>query len=755
MTRLTSLLLSISFGFLASCEKQPASQTITDENGIEVEEITTVEEVTEGVETTSTTKVIEEAKAEIAEETAPLLPASERAKMLGFVGHLSPDVDGVMALYKGTEIVNNLRSLNLWSFLRTVWTLENGRDPEDEASDAANIAKDYLGHEMFLVTGKGAAEQYESFLNLSLRSNYFQFRMYAEIFANALAANDLSLATESLMHDRWLSALLDEASIEEIEKAQMPPLLAGLQIKDEGVRMQALDQLGGGLGFISEMGEFIEFEKGGAKFTGYKIPGTFFAEQLEAERSQIEKDLSEESTERIINSVKTKDLVISVGSMDDYVLVYIGANVDNCPIADSVETSLAATDQVAFIDQYKDMPIYGLLYVSDELASKNISASLGHYARGLRDGFQKVPKFGISREIVGLLDLIAEREENLLEIATSGTSGGVITADNGALLELFGGVDYKAFNPSRPHQLAGLGKDPQTFIFANWVSGTEFAKRVGELQDLMIETVYAIASKVATFDIDDPTYQEYRGYFQLFDARFRQDTLEFFGGLRTLQQGLGEEAAFVVDLKAEVPAIPGIPKELVENGRFPRASFVAPIRDREKISESWVAIEQSLRSMLENVEAMGLTEFSLPKATSSEKDSLATYYFDAFSFSDDVKPSVTTDEKWFAASTSRSQTLDLLSLANQEPPVTRTGAWFEMNIDVLRDYLEETTVLIDQHGDELITNDDQLLEFRERLPLINEGLKSLEEFDAITLHSRQEGDQRRLTLKFKTRALDQ
>src|SRR5690242_19414904 len=74
-------------------------------------------------------------KATVSAPAAPEVKAltpGERAAMLGIVGHLSKDVDSVLGIYDGQEIVKRAKALKSWQFLREVAKEEEGTDPEEE-----------------------------------------------------------------------------------------------------------------------------------------------------------------------------------------------------------------------------------------------------------------------------------------------------------------------------------------------------------------------------------------------------------------------------------------------------------------------------------------------------------------------------------------------------------------------------------------------------------------------------------------------
>ena len=80
--------------------------------------------------------------------------------------------------------------------------------------------------------------------------------------------------------------------------------------------------------------------------------------------------------------------------------------------------------------------------------------------------------------------------------------------------------------------------------------------------------------------------------------------------------------------------------------------------------------------------------------------------------------------------------------AGDAPPMT--GAWFKLDLDVLRVFAEESVGILEKHGDKVGMSESDL----ENLPKVRDALKAMEEFKAVTIHERHEGGLRRATLHF-------
>ena len=472
---------------------------------------------------------------------------------------------------------------------------------------------------------------------------------------------------------------------------------------------------------------------------------------MENDREEVDEVMGEANTDKVIKAVSEKNLVITVGVKDDYLLLYIGDSAEQCPVVDSVEGSLAASSNVAFVDEFKGQPVHGFIYGSDAVAEASVAAALKDMAEGARDGMKGVEGFGDTRELAALLDLVGEKEAALLDEVKTSAFGGVIRLDEGLILEIFGGstgtLDYET-----PHRLGALGEGENVLLFGNWVTDEEYGERAAELIELLVETTYAGAQHLAGMEVDSEEMQQFKGIFGMFDQMLKEDAVKLWDGLSTMADGLGNESALVVDLNASFPPLPGVPQKVVEDGRFIRASYLSPVVERPKLKESWVAIDGSVRSMLKSIKEAGMGEMNMLDPTSSSKDDLVTWYFDALAFSDDLKPSVSVSDDWFVASTSKTQALDLVEGASKPATTVRSGSWMKLDLDVLRSYLDQSLKLVDKEGDTIFEGqDDELEEFREMLPKLLDGLAAMKDVKAVTIHDRMERGQRRATLQFHAR----
>ncbi len=682
------------------------------------------------------------------------LSPSERAAMLGIVGRLSKDTESVMGLYDGKEIVKRLKSLKTWGFIREVAQEEGGTDPEAEMAEGAEMAGKFIGQEIFVAAGKGTTPQIGHLMNLGRRSNYFQMRVLTQAFAEGAKTGDFSgmdQASQGMMME-MAKELGKEMPL--IEGLAIPPVLMGIKAEDAETLGMAQQQIASGLemavGALGEAAAPIEFTKGGAAFKGVKIAGSFFASSLEQSRADIEKILAPADVDKLIAAVKKKNIVIAYGALapENYLMLYLGDSEEGCPLVEKVEDSLAANDGISYVDGYKDKKIVGFLYGEKSLTQSLIAGSLKDMALGVRDGLSGSDAFGDTRDLAALLELVGEKEDALISLSKADTTGGLIVLEEGVKFEFFGGVDRGSFDHGAAHKLSKLGGGEGVLMFGNWISNPEYTKRANEYGEAIVETAYSIAEKVSGLDIEGEEFGKFKQGFGLFNEKFRTDTIGVWDALQTAESGLGTETAILVDLKGAMPPIPGLPQEVVDAGKFVRASLISPVTDRAKLQESWTKLDGSLRNVFKTMSEMSGEEIPMQKPISSDKNGFTTYFFSFPFFNDDFLPSVTVGDKWFVASTSKLQALDIANAADSAGE-DKTGAWFEFDFDTLRTFSADWVTLLEKHGEAAMGSNFE--EFKTQIPRIQKGLTAFAEFDSLSISERVEGGKLRSSIHFKVR----
>jgi len=692
----------------------------------------------------------------------PALTADERAAKFGIVKHLPKDIEGVVSFYNGSKTAERFKKTHLWALLNDEAgaPADEAADKPDEAAADASGPGLYLGQEFFLATGKGSAEQLGNLSTFNRRYNYFHLRAIAKALAAAAKNGGEESLKQSLsenFNEEILSGLVKdpESGVGLIERAQFPPLYVGFKVKPE--KSQEIEQqLTGALAMMGMLGEMavpVEFERGGGKFSGFRIIGEQVAKTIGQDRAKMDEALEVETADRLLAAIAKKDLVVATGKVGDYVVLFLGSKPEDCQLVAEAKDSLAAGDALRFADGYVSKDLAALSYGDRAMIDTCLAASgrLSELAQGFGDGLAGSEGLGDTQDLQALLQVVAEREQALRKMASADAYGVVAFYEDGLKLESFGGIDRGALDWKSPSRLAGLGASPDVVLFANATSDAAYDEKARAYVESLVETAYAVTMKFAKAPISDPDLLPFQQGAKVFDEKFRPDVVALLDALRgDLSAGLGKECAVVVDLKGTVPPVPGVSQALADKGRFLRASWIAPVTDRAKLQESWGKVNGAAANLLKKAGEMAGSEIPMQKPMSSEKDGFVTWFFSMPFFNDDFVPSVTLGDQWFVASTSKVQALELAKAAGKGGDGPQ-GMSVSVKFDPLHQFGQEWLTLVDQNAESIFGIGSPGLEkFRDAKPDIEKGLKVMEDVESLTIQARRENGRLRGSVHLKT-----
>lgn len=693
---------------------------------------------------------------------APALSVEERAAKLGFVKHLQQDTEVVMSFHNGTKAASRVKASKFWKLIESEMGMgdlgEEAADADKPADPAEPTGPAALfGSEFTVALGKSTGEQTAHLATANGRMGYFQMRSLAKAFGAAAKSGDFSNMQEALAELQGEQLFKDlladpESGVALIEKMKMPPLCFAFKAggeKTEGAAQQ-LAALVENLGMLGEMIEPVEVEKAGQKFAGHKISGAKISESMTKDRESIEETLDAAMVDKLIAAVAKKDLVVLSGTLGDYAVLFIGGSADDLNFATDTASSMVASDTLAFSDAYISKDLAAVIYGQKDAVDKVISAAggLSEMADGLRDGLTGSEGLGDTRDLEALLRMVSEREGALRKLAGNDTCGMVAFFEDGLKIESTGGMDSGAVDWKTPCKLAPLGASEDVVMFANMSSNAAYDEKMGAYLEALMETSYAIAMKVAESPIQDADMAQFKDMAKMFDTKFRPDVVAMWDAFNgDFGSSLGNEMALVVDLNGTVPAIPGIPQSVVDEGKFPRVSMVAPVTDRAKLAGSWDKMNVSITSILKGVSELTNQEIPMQKPISSDKDDFTTWFFSMPFFNDDFMPSVTVGDKWFAASSSKTQALDLINKAAKGGE-TRDGLYFMMNFKALQKFSVATLKVVEKNAKAIMDGEELT---PEQLETASKAIEAMDELDKLTVHSRREAGTLRTSIHFKTR----
>ena len=641
---------------------------------------------------------------------------------------------------------------------------EAGVAPEGAPAPAAGEEfgpMDLLGSEVTVALGDTSGEQLGNLLNLYRRYNYFQTRELTKSFVAKAKGGDtenLEDLANPFSEELILEVLNDPAGgVGLLEKLSVPPIYIALKT-EASKRDEAAQQLSGGLGMLGNMMvdlmEPLEIEKAGGKFTGYKLLGAKLAEQLAENRKEMEEQIDAALLDRLFAAVAKRDVVVLTGTIGDYVVIFMGGSTEQFELVADAKDSLVGGDALKFGDAYLSKDLAAVTFGEKESLQTLVDSAGGiaDMANGVRDGLAGQDGLGDTREIESLLQVVVERESVLRKLSSSDDSAIVAYFEDGLKIESSGGTDQGAFDWKTPTTLNHLGESPDVVLFSDSVMADSYTKASSEFLESLFETAYAVTRKVAELPGDQPEFTQFKETTKLFDEKFRPDVVGLWSAFSgDFADGLGSESALVVDFKGSLPTVPGLPQAVIDQARIPRASIIAPVTDRAKLSTAWEKTNASVTSILSKVGEMSGKEIPMQKPMSSEKNELTTWFFPMPFFNDSFMPSVTVSDSWFIASTSKDQAVDL---AAQAPKGTagKKGLVMKVNFTALQKYADESLKVVEANAPAIFgEGSPKLEEFQTNKENIRKGIEALGDFDSLTVHSNREGATLRTSIHFKTR----
>ncbi len=618
-----------------------------------------------------------------------------------------------------------------------------------------------LGREVTIALGNSVSEQSGNLITANRRSSFFQAKLIGQA-ALAFGKSADKEAFESSMTSmagfgEIMKELLKdpESGIDLVNKLEMPTLYLAFQA-NEGELDQAAEMVNSSMAFFGMAGEIaapIEMEIGAKAFNGYQLVGEKIAETMRMQKESMAEFLSPELADELIDAIGRKNLFVVTGTVGDYVVAMIGGDRDKMTLADSVENSFIASGQLDFTDAFPDQPLLAVSYGEAALGEKVMenSGGLATYALGFREGLASGDGLGDTRELEAMLQIVADREEALQSLGESNDLGTIAYLEGGVKIEAFGGYDNGSSDLRTPRKLAHLGTAADHFVFMNCGSNADYSERMSAYLEAITETLFAAASKLTEVESDAPEIKQIKTYMELLETKYLDDLRGLYRAISgDFSEGLGNEIALVVDLKGAVPAVPGVPQTLVDEGKFPRLTILKPVVDREKLGTAWKSINTHTNSIISEIAEM--FEQDIPKQTpmSSESDGMKTWFFPFPFFQDDFLPSVNVSDDWFAASTSKNHAADLMKLAN-ESGEGALGSVIEINFAALSSYADEMMQLIEQNADSLFKTERKLQEFNREKKLAKDLIEAAEEFDLLRIEQRREADYVRTSLHLKVK----
>ncbi len=724
----------------------------------------------------------DEKKAEDVKKSIIVLSPEERAAKTGFAKYLPAETEMLLSVYQAKESFDKLKALKAVGVFQEQRArmnaglgIDGGELLEDEieldvkqAPDenfAGEIPKDeiaedsgawtLLGQEVTVAFGKTSGEQMGHLLKMNERMSFFQAAAFGKAVQAVAKSGNMEEFGELLGGDMQSESFTEfledpESGVALLDKAVFPPMYFAFRAK-QGELEQAAQMVSSSMaifGMAGEMAAPVSIETGGSKFVGYKLIGEKVAKMVAENRESMEETMKPETVDALIATLSKKNMIFATGTIGEYVVLMIGGDEASLQLVAEPKNSLGASDKMKFIDEFGDKPFLSVSY-GDQAALKTVIDQAGgaaSYALGFRDGIADGDQM---RDIEELLQLFAEREKALLALGSTSAFGMVAYLDDGLKIDSFGGHDKGGVDWNAPTRLAHLGDNADNLFFLNYPSNAAYNQQVSEYLELIAETAYAMAIKFSALEIEDPKMKQMKEYLKLFDTGFREDMLALYQAASgDLMDGLGQEIVFLIDLKGALPAVAGVPQDVVNEAKAPRLALLAPIADRAKLGKAWETINTHSTTLLAKASELTKKKIPMQKPISSEKDGMITWFIAMPFFQDDFLPSVTLNNDWFVASSSKLQAGDLIGKAALGGDAGQ-GIKFRMNFNLLSNYAEEMLKVAEKNKDSLMKDEAARNEFMSNKTSILKVIEATREFESMTWDVRKEDGLVRSRIHFK------
>lgn len=667
----------------------------------------------------------EPAPTESAEEAPPI----DRAEVLGFARHMPEDVEALFTFHHAKEKIEQVRQMELWGMIvpdeptRPFRSDDDEAEPGDIESPETMSALDFFGTEVTVALGQGSAERLASWLDFNRRSTYHQMRRLAgtltgeangeapDIFPAGPGILFSALSSPGLYPDLMADPIASAA----LEAFQFPSIYLAVRAPDGQVE-QAGEMLAEGLGIMTFFGEMVapvQAVRAGNTFNGYRLIGNDMADAMEEGREFMDEFLGAEVIDRMIEFLRPREIVAMSGVIDDYAVLFLGPSVDEFVLAESPQDAVTAGDKLAFADPHLTHPFLGLMFGDEGLLESvaTSASSLSDIAEGLRDGFAANDNDGGNRDLVSLLNLVSTRAQSLRALTRHEAAGVTMVEDGGLRIESQGGTSGM-LDFSQPLRFADLADTPDVAMFLNLTTDPRYRARSTAYQEAIFQTTYALLTRlmeIAPSDDElgfDP-FAMFRDYVTMFEEDYRGDLVNLWRATaHDMAAGLGNESAIVVDLKGNMPVIPGIPEILSENSKAPRITMLAPVADREKLASAWEKTQESGTRIVPNIGKMMEKDLIMPRPIRSESDGLSSWFLPLPFFDDDFLPSTTLNDEWFAMGTSRNHSIDLIRQLDALEPRDGGGLRFHVNFDLIAQYQREELASLEEQREAILESDE-------------------------------------------------
>jgi hypothetical protein len=696
------------------------------------------------------------------DDVAAAVVALPVAAHLGIATRVPADADLFFAGYGADEMILGLaRALVATGMLIPMELEFSDSDEPPVESEVAGSDETflqyapYVGDEGFLYIGPGLGSQARmvgaSYREFSAAWTGFAVGSLLDRLGEKEGEPDFSGLEDSLSEDlleKWLDV------IEKDERLQVPSLVMGWRPHAEK-EAECRDAVAKGLESLlagSDEVAPVAFEAAGVSMIGHEFSGReLFGELVATAREELQKQdggaealekISPERIERLLVAMEQVRLTIASGSVDGRIVIYLGNGKEGFRLAETPETSLAGTEDLKWTHGYAEQRIAGVAYLSEAMVGAALPwLDASDYWLSLSRAIR--PPVREERLFRELLVSMADTSRELGRRNASAWSA-VVVQDQGWRYESRGGWADPGLDYTTPLRMtdAAIGRSPA--VRMHWVRNrgrNDVSWKQVEQFGLLAESVFnefSAADSSLSAMVPDGAFPRLMKEMRDLNRAYREE----------FHEGIGDEVAFVMDLKGEVPPLPGISEETVATARMPRFIVARPVVDRAKVDASGASFSASWKSLTGWASELSGSELPLILPQKIESDDRVTWYPPLPFIGGDFVPGVTLSDSLWMLGTSQSMAVEFARSMATPASGGETGMIVEIDFLPIRDWLgdlyrrneAEVAGLVDQYP---VPMDD--LE-REKLENATSGLKSL---DGLSLRKWLEGGKPRTSIHLR------
>lgn len=614
-------------------------------------------------------------------ETGPSKPIV--AEHLGFATRVPGDCDFYFsAFYDGEELLESMMELLLASGLGEL------REEEGEVREQAGSAFAMMGTEMFVFVGEGAGDQLKligtTYRELSAAWAGMAIRTMLGVFADGDARPDFEALGEGLVRrlsEEWLAALEKDSQL------RVPSVVAGWKPHEEKLEecRQAVEQWLAEIFPEDENVALVEFERHGIALKGHRIEGIdVFREWIEMlgrtaeERTDVGEFYSAERLEQLMAALRNLRFTIAAGAGDGRVMIYFGNGEDGFKLADDPGESLAAKEELRWMEQAPGRSIRCAAYVSEPMVAALLPwLDTSSYWSSLADAVG--PPLREQEMFRRLLTGLAGVTRKLGERRISAWSAFVYT-DPAWVVETWGGMVDPSIDYETPLTMWNAATKANPAFRAHWVQDRGWndlswskTEHFGALLELGLREWGMISQEDALSLVPEGFMERLASEIIALNRMYRDE----------IRKGIGDEVAVFGDFLGEMPAVPGVSQEVIQEQTIPRFLIARPLSDREKITAAGMSVEQGVRRVSAWLgDSVGINiPAILPQ--SIESGGMVTWYPPVPFIGGDFVPGVSIDDKVWLLGTSRSMARGFSKAMSDVNSAGETGVIIELDLERL------------------------------------------------------------------------